>query len=81
MLPTEAEKESRAEGLSCSAQEHGFKEIVSLVTSDNDNIIIVCENIPNLWGYIMKYVEVNDIMPGISFNSNAKHKRKRKGDE
>lgn len=61
-----AGKESRMEEVLCSAQQHGFKEIVTLVKG-NDNTVFEHENIPNLLRCIMKFVEVNDIVPRISF--------------
>lgn len=72
--------ESRMEKLACSAQEHGFKVVVSLVRG-NGNTVTGYENIPNFFRCVMKYVEVNDITPGISFQilrQGLKEKRKRK---
>lgn len=66
--------------LACSAQEHGFKVVVSLVRG-NSNIVIGYENMPNCFRCVMKYVEANDIIPGISFQilrQGLKEKRKRK---
>ena len=48
--------ESRMETLACSAQEHGFKVVVSLVRG-NGNTVIGYENIPNFFRCVMKYVE------------------------
>ena len=65
------------EKLACSAQEHGFK-VVSLVKG-NGNIVIGYKNIPNFFRCVIKYVEVNDITPGISFQilrQGLKEKRK-----
>ena len=69
--------ESRMEKLAGSAQEHGFK-VVSLVKG-NCNIVIGYKNIPNFFRCVIKYVEVNDITPGISFQilrQGLKEKRK-----
>lgn len=76
-------KESRMEEVLCSAQLHGFKEIVTLVKG-NDNIVFEHENIPNFLRCIMKFVEVNDIVPRISFKILSQSRNeviKRQGDK
>lgn len=61
-----AGKESRVEEVFCSGQQHGFKEIVTLVKGNN-NIVFEHKNIPNSFRCIRQFAEVNDIVPRISF--------------
>lgn len=78
-----AGKERRVEEVFCSAQQHGFKEIVTLVKG-NDNIVFEHKNIPNFFRCILQFVEVNDIVPKIFFKilrQSRKEMIKEQGDE